>query len=80
MKTHFDVPRCFETKAKFQAWKDSAHHKDLESEPATICDDCTPAYRAEMNAAGRCEQPEWSLVRFGYKAIRRDKAEQRKVA
>lgn len=44
------TPRCF-TREQFVAWKKSA---DLAAERCSVCIDCTARYRAEMKAAGRC--------------------------
>ena len=45
------TPACFPSQSDYQAWRDPAR---IAREPATICDDCTPAYRAQMMAERRC--------------------------
>lgn len=55
-----DFPVCFDSEAEYLAWRKCAL---MANEVTTICADCTPAYRAAMEAAGRCF-PEAAATQF----------------
>lgn len=54
-------PPCFASRAAFDSWK----QKEKEGGPANLsgfCHDCTPRYKAAMEAAARCNYPEVVFV------------------
>lgn len=61
MKLEFagSVPRCFETKEQFVAWREAARLAYAHYGP---CTDCTPEYQARMKEENRCEQPQVVFV------------------
>ena len=54
--TTIQRPACFEP-LQWQQWVAAARHTGGVS-AGGYCTDCTPEYKARMQAAGRCEHPE----------------------
>lgn len=54
------IPRCFCSRRQFELWMAAAR----ESNPggSAYCTDCTPAYRQQMVAQGRCAYPGTTFV------------------
>lgn len=46
-------PPCFPDAASYEQWR--VHAKRVWNVQSTPCDDCTEAYRAQMERAGRCD-------------------------
>jgi len=44
-------PLCFESKAKYESWKDA---RNYAHEVASVCDDCDSDYSTEMQRQKRC--------------------------
>ena len=55
------APPCFPDDAQLLAWRNMNVYVG-EKSPSGYCTDCTPAYQAQMCAAGRCKFPETSFV------------------
>ena len=57
-----DTPACFNSRREYRMWKIAAANPANIKIHAGYCTDCTPAYQAEMLAAGRCEHPETEFI------------------
>ena len=51
MKQNSWYPLCFESKAKYESWKDA---RNYAHEVASVCDDCDSDYSTEMQRQKRC--------------------------
>lgn len=49
------IPKCFDTRAEYRAWKQCAR---MAYPALWVCTDCTPDYQERMKAQGRCENPQ----------------------
>lgn len=56
-------PLCFDSRAQYRAWLRQERLAPVP--PGQVhCWDCTPAYAAEMRAAGRCMRPGTEFIAF----------------
>lgn len=53
------IPLCFRSLGDWQGYQDAARYTPVTASLG-ICEDCTPAYEAQMVAAGRCEKAKHS--------------------
>jgi len=51
MKQNNWYPLCFESKAKYESWKEA---RNYAHEVASVCDDCDSDYSTEMQRQKRC--------------------------
>jgi len=51
MKQNSWYPLCFQSKAKYESWKDA---RNYAHEVASVCDDCDSDYSTEMQRQKRC--------------------------
>lgn len=51
-----NFPACFPTAQSWLDWY------ELAGDTVRPCEDCTPGYRDQMRAGGRCEHPETAFV------------------
>ncbi len=55
------APWCFDSHQQFTEWFRLAVRS---REPAVVCEDCTPEYKAQMKQANRCDSDKWQVLEF----------------
>jgi hypothetical protein len=58
-------PRCFDSAAQYNTWRHLLTYSG-NNIPSGYCTDCTPAFKARMEACGRCQ---WPLTTFAHEHI-----------
>ncbi len=55
------APWCFDNHEQFSEWY---RLTAISCEAATVCDDCTPEFKARMKSEQRCDDYKWQALEF----------------
>jgi hypothetical protein len=55
------APWCFDSHEQFTEWYQLAVRS---REAASVCDDCTPEFKARMKRERRCDDYKWQVLEF----------------